>query len=116
MSSVHLSGFSASSNRRLLSAVTVALIGLAGWALGGLIGLAVALSLAVLVVLVPWWGQPAWSWALLRLRRGPATDWAEPITVANNRAGAACASRTVWRWWRCTCWARRTPPPSPPDR
>ncbi|BBX12697.1 ESX-2 secretion system protein EccE2 [Mycobacterium novum] len=87
MSSVHLTGFSASSNRRLLSAVTVALVGLAGWALGGLIGLAVALSLAVLLVLVPWWGQPAWSWALLRLRRRRATDWAEPITVANNRAG-----------------------------
>jgi len=84
---VRLTGFSASSNRRLLCALAVALCGLAGWALGGLIGVAVALPLAVLLVLVPWWGQPAWSWALLRLRRRPTAGWAEPITVANNRAG-----------------------------
>lgn len=84
---VRLTGFSASSNRRLLSAVAIALCGLAGWALGGLIGVAVAVTLAVLLVLVPWWGQPAWSWAALRLRRPAATGWAEPITVANNRAG-----------------------------
>lgn len=84
---VRLTGFSASSNRRLLCATAVALCGMAGWAFGGLIGVAVAVPLAVLLVLVPWWGQPAWSWALLRLRRRTATGWAEPITVANNRAG-----------------------------
>lgn len=87
---VRLTGFPPSSNRRLLCATTIALCGLAGWVLGGLIGVAVAALLAVLVVLVPWWGQPAWSWALLWLRR-PAkalqAGWSEPITVANNRAG-----------------------------
>ncbi|UVO11755.1 type VII secretion protein EccE [Mycobacterium sp. SVM_VP21] len=87
---VRLTGFPASSNRRLLCATTIALSALAGWTLGGLIGLTVAVLLAVLVVLVPWWGQPAWSWALLWLRR-PAkalkAAWSEPITVANNRAG-----------------------------
>ncbi|HTM86166.1 MAG TPA: type VII secretion protein EccE, partial [Mycobacterium sp.] len=84
---VRLTGFSASSNRRLLCAVTIALCGLAGWALGGLIGVAVAVPIAVLLVLVPWWGQPVWSWAVLWLRRRPKTTWAEPITVANNRTG-----------------------------
>lgn len=84
---VRLTGFTASSNRRLLCASAIALSGLAGWALGGLPGVAVALLLAVLLVLVPWWGQPAWSWALLRLRRRSTAGWAEPITVANNRAG-----------------------------
>src|SRR5690606_14086782 len=56
---VRLTGFSASSNRRLLCATAVALCGMAGWAFGGLIGVAVAVPLAVLLVLVPWWGQPA---------------------------------------------------------
>ncbi|WP_082134163.1 type VII secretion protein EccE [Mycolicibacter heraklionensis] len=87
---VRLTGFTPSSNRRLLSAATIALSGLAGWALGGLIGVTVAVLLAVLVVLVPWWGQPAWSWALLWLRRpskAARAAWSEPITVANNRAG-----------------------------
>ncbi|MEB3035001.1 type VII secretion protein EccE [[Mycobacterium] nativiensis] len=84
---VRLTGFSASSNRRLLSAVSIALFGLAGWALGGLIGAAVAVLIAVLLVLVPWWGQPVWSWAVLWLRRRSRADRAEPITVANNRAG-----------------------------
>ncbi|MEO8814033.1 MAG: type VII secretion protein EccE [Mycobacterium sp.] len=71
----------------MLSGLVVALFGLAGWALGGLIGVAVAALVAVLLVLVPWWGQPAWSWALLRFQRRSATNWNEPITVANDRAG-----------------------------
>lgn len=87
MSSVRLTGFSPSSNRRLLSAVTIALCGLIGWAPGGLIGVAVAAPVAVLLVSVPWWGQPAWSWAVLWLRLRSQTRWTEPITVANNRAG-----------------------------
>ncbi|CAJ1492987.1 type VII secretion protein EccE [[Mycobacterium] kokjensenii] len=84
---IRLTGFTPSSNRRLLCGTTIALCGLAGWALGGTIGVAVAVPLAVLAVLVPWWGQPAWSWALLRLRRRSTRGWADPITVANNRAG-----------------------------
>ena len=84
---VRLSGFSASSNRRLLCATAVALSGMAGWAAAGLVGAVVTVLLATLVVQVPWWGQPAWSWALLRLRRRPHSGWSEPITVANNRAG-----------------------------
>ncbi|MEB3069207.1 type VII secretion protein EccE [[Mycobacterium] vasticus] len=84
---VRLTGFSASSNRRLVCALVIALCGLAGWALGGWIGVAAAVVPAVLLVLVPWWGQPAWSWALLRLRRDTKAAWAEPITVANNRSG-----------------------------
>lgn len=91
---VRLTGFTPSSNRRLLSASMIALSGLAGWALGGLIGVTVAVLLAVLVVLVPWWGQPAWSWALLWLRRpskAARAAWSEPITVANNRAAWRCS-------------------------
>ncbi|OMC08998.1 type VII secretion protein EccE [Mycolicibacter heraklionensis] len=82
-----MTGFTPSSNRRLLGGATIALCGLAGWALGGLLGVIAAVLLAGLIVVVPWWGQPAWSWALLWLRRPPKADRSEPITVANNRAG-----------------------------
>lgn len=84
---VRLTGFTPSSNRRLLGGATIALCGLAGWALGGLLGVIAAVLLAGLIVVVPWWGQPAWSWALLWLQRPPKADRSEPITVANNRAG-----------------------------
>lgn len=84
---VRLTGFTPSSNRRLLGGATIALCGLAGWALGGLLGVIAAVLLAGLIVVVPWWGQPAWSWALLWLKRPPKADRSEPITVANNRAG-----------------------------
>lgn len=82
-----LTGFAPSSNRRLLCGATVALCGLVGWALGGPIGVVAAVLLAGLVVMVPWWGQPAWSWALLWLQRPSKAARNEPITVANNRAG-----------------------------
>lgn len=84
---VRLTGFHPSSNRRLLCATAVALGALVGWALGGLIGAAIALVLTGAVVWVPWWGQPAWSWALLWLRRPAKDAWSDPVTVANNRAG-----------------------------
>ena len=87
MTVIRLTGFSASSNRRLICGLAVAVCGVLGWALGGLIGVAVTVAQAALLVLVPWWGQPAWSWAALRLQRRSAPTWADPITVANNRAG-----------------------------
>ncbi|MBS9533818.1 type VII secretion protein EccE [Mycobacterium sp. M1] len=84
-----LSGFPATSDRRLRCGLAITGCALAGWAVGGPIGCSLAVLAALILTLVPWWGQPAWSWAVLRLRLGRVADtaWAEPITVANNRAG-----------------------------
>jgi len=82
-----MGGFSAESNRRVASVVAIFAMVSVGWALGGWIGVGVAAVVAVLMVVVPWWGQPAWSWAWLRLRGRSIPDYEEPITVANNRSG-----------------------------
>jgi type VII secretion protein EccE len=61
--------------------------GLAGWIVGGYLGAAVGLITASIAGVVPWRGQPVWSWlALWRRRRRPIT-WTEPLTVVNDRAG-----------------------------
>ncbi len=39
------------------------------------------------MVFVRWWGQPAWSWAVLWRRGRRPISWDAPITVANNRSG-----------------------------
>lgn len=94
----NLTGFSAASNRRLVSVSVVYLAGFLGWVIGGyvaaggttggIVGAAVAAGVAIVVVFVPWWGQPVWSWALLALRsRRSVISWNDPITVANNRSG-----------------------------
>ncbi|MGD9622200.1 MAG: type VII secretion protein EccE [Mycolicibacterium sp.] len=84
---LQLRGFAPESNRRLLCALTVLVCAMIGWALGGYIGAGVAAVLAAVVVYVPWWGQPAWSWLRLWRRGRLPIDWPEPITVANNRSG-----------------------------
>ncbi len=61
--------------------------GLAGWSIGGFIGAAIGLTLGLVVGVIRWWRQPLWSWLGLWLRRGRAVEWAEPVTVANDRAG-----------------------------
>lgn len=82
-----LTGFGPKSNRRVLGVCVVFLLGLAGWALAGYVGAAIAAALGALVVFVRWWGQPAWSWAVLWLRGRRPISWDAPITVANNRSG-----------------------------
>jgi type VII secretion protein EccE len=82
-----LAGFSPGSNRRVVGVWVVFLLSLVSWELGGYIGAVVAVVVAVALVFVPWWGQPAWSWAVLALRGRRPISWNAPITVANNRSG-----------------------------
>ncbi|BBZ42155.1 type VII secretion protein EccE [Mycobacterium conspicuum] len=82
-----LTGFSPGSNRRVAGVWVVFLLTLLSWWLGGYIGVVIAVVVAVALVFVPWWGQPAWSWAVLALRGRRPISWNTPITVANNRSG-----------------------------
>jgi type VII secretion protein EccE len=82
-----LAGFSPGSNRRVVGVWVVFLLSLVSWELGGYIGAVIAVVVAVALVFVPWWGQPAWSWAVLALRGRRPISWNAPITVANNRSG-----------------------------
>ncbi|OMB91916.1 type VII secretion protein EccE [Mycobacterium colombiense] len=82
-----LTGFTRGSNRRVIGVWVVFLLALVGWFLGGYIGAGVAVVVGVVLVFVRWWGQPAWSWAVLWRRGRRPLDWAAPITVANNRSG-----------------------------
>ena len=85
--SPRLTGFSPGSNQRVAGVGVVFLLTLASWAVAGYIGAAVAGVVGVALVFVRWWGQPAWSWALLGLRGRRPISWDAPITVANNRSG-----------------------------
>ena len=58
-----------------------------GWATAGYAGAVVAIAVAMALFIAPWKGQPAWVWALLRLRRNRHSELATPITVANDRSG-----------------------------
>ncbi|OSC39278.1 type VII secretion protein EccE [Mycobacterium decipiens] len=60
---------------------------LVGWTVGGCRYAAVGLAIAVVAGVVPWWGQPLWSWLILWCRQGRPIDWTDPLTVANDRAG-----------------------------
>ncbi|BBX99048.1 ESX-2 secretion system protein EccE2 [Mycobacterium lacus] len=60
---------------------------LGGWALGGYVGAGIAVAVGIALVFVRWWGQPAWSWAVLGLRGRRPISWDAPITVASNRSG-----------------------------
>lgn len=82
-----LTGFSPGSNRRVIGVWVVFLLVLVAWTLSGYIGAAVAAVVGAVVVFVRWWGQPAWSWAVLWRRGRRPIAWSAPITVANNRSG-----------------------------
>ncbi|ORB95574.1 type VII secretion protein EccE [Mycobacterium persicum] len=82
-----LTGFDPVSVRRLVGIWVVFGLALGGWAVGGYVGAGVALAAGIAVVFVRWWGQPAWSWAVLGLRGRRPISWDAPITVANNRSG-----------------------------
>jgi type VII secretion protein EccE len=82
-----LTGFSPGSNRRVLGVWVVFLLAVASWAMGGYLAAAIAVAVGIAVVFVHWWGQPAWSWAVLWRRGRRPITWDAPITVANNRSG-----------------------------
>lgn len=82
-----LTGFGPDSDRRFIGVIVVFLLALASWAVAGYIGAAIAVVVSGTLVFVRWWGQPAWSWAVLRLRGQRPIRWDAPITVANNRSG-----------------------------
>ncbi len=82
-----LTGFGPDSDRRVVGVWVVFGLALAGWAVGGHIGAAVAVVVGVALVFVRWWDQPAWSWAVLWRRGRRPISWEAPITVANNRSG-----------------------------
>ena len=62
-------------------------LGLIGWSSGGYLGAAIGLVIGVAVGVVPWRGQPLWSWLTLWGGRRRPIGWAEPLTVVNDRAG-----------------------------
>jgi len=82
-----LTGFGSDSDRRVIGVWVVFGLALAGWAVGGHIGAAVAVVVGVALVFVRWWGLPAWSWVVLWRRGRHPISWEAPITVASNRSG-----------------------------
>ncbi|GAB3009797.1 type VII secretion protein EccE [Mycobacterium bourgelatii] len=58
-----------------------------GWSVGGYLGAATGSAIGLAVGVIPWRGQPAWSWLLLAWQHKQPIDWSEPLTVANDRAG-----------------------------
>lgn len=72
---------------KLAIIVGILAAGLVGWSLRGYPGAAAGLTIGVAVGVVRWWRQPLWSWLALWARRRRAIEWAEPVTVANDRAG-----------------------------
>lgn len=82
-----LTGFSPGSNRRVVGVWIVFILALASCLLVGWIGALIAVVLGIALIFVRWWGQPAWSWAVLWHRGRRPINWENPITVANNRSG-----------------------------
>jgi len=72
---------------RLAVIAGVFILGVIGWSAGGYVGAAVALVIALALLVVPWRGQPLWSWLDLYLRRNRSIELTEPLTVANDRSG-----------------------------
>ncbi|SOJ58069.1 ESX-2 secretion system protein EccE2 [Mycobacterium simulans] len=72
---------------RLAIIVGVFVATLAGWAIDGYLGAAVGLVIGLAAGVIPWRGQPVWSWLTLWLQRRRPIEWTEPRTVANDRAG-----------------------------
>jgi type VII secretion protein EccE len=60
---------------------------LAGWAAAGFPGATAGLVIGFVFGVIPWRGQPAWSWVILWRERRRPIRWHEPLTVANDRAG-----------------------------
>jgi len=58
-----------------------------GWSAGGYPGAGIGLVLALVLLVMPWRGQPLLAWLGLYLRRNRSIELAEPLTVANDRSG-----------------------------
>lgn len=72
---------------RLAIIVGIFAVGLTGWTFGGYLGATAGLVVGVAGGVIPWRGQPLWSWLVLWLRRNQPIELTEPRTVANDRAG-----------------------------
>lgn len=72
---------------KLTIIVGVLAAGLLGWAVAGYPGAVAGLVIGLMVGVIPWWRQPAWSWLALWLHRKRSIELDEPTTVANDRAG-----------------------------
>lgn len=72
---------------RLGVVVGVFAAGLAGWRVGGYPGAVAGVILGGLLGAGRWRHRPPWSWLWLWLRRNRPLVLADPITVANDRAG-----------------------------
>lgn len=72
---------------RLTVIAGIFLVTVLGWAAAGYPGAAVGLVVGLMIAVVPWRGQTAWSWLTLWRRRRRPIGWTEPHTVANDRAG-----------------------------
>lgn len=72
---------------RIAIAAGVFLTALAGWAVGGIGGWLVGLIAGLVLLVLPWRGQPVWSWAWLYLARNRTLALGEPTTATNDRSG-----------------------------
>jgi len=72
---------------RLAVVAGVFILGVIGWAAGGYVGAAIGTVVGIGLLVVPWRGQPLWSWLDLYLRRNRKIELTEPLTVANDRSG-----------------------------
>lgn len=72
---------------RLTNAVSAFVSALLGWSVGGYLGAATGLMIAAASGVIPWRGQPLWSWLLLTWQHRQPINLSEPRTVANDRAG-----------------------------
>lgn len=72
-------------NMAMLTGVFVS--ALTGWAAAGYVGAALGTALGVLLLVLPWHGQPLWSWLDLYLRRNRPLTLGDPVSVVNDRSG-----------------------------
>ncbi|MFV0493765.1 type VII secretion protein EccE [Mycobacterium sp.] len=72
---------------RLTTITAVLTAAVAGWAIGGYVWAAMGVVSGAAVFVVPWRSQTPWSWVMLWFRRNHPIVLAQPLTVANDRAG-----------------------------
>ena len=85
------------SDTRIAVAAGVFLTALTGWTVGGIGGAIVGLIAGLGLLVLPWRGQPVWSWAWLHLTRNRVLALSEPTTATNDGSGGGvrCQGRFV---------------------